>query len=178
MLHVYVCMAHTTRQIISAQYHIWKTNISVRFLRCSGMLRSYVGSSLPMFRDSLPVPYSRVRHCSWTELPEWVFPKHKKTSETGCCVTTHNSEGRNHTAAQVSNSYKLFSYDKYVYIWNMYRCTVSIVGVVRLLYGQPRNSRSMPYRAKRFLHHRKGTSQLWKTHTRYFCDYCGLFVRG
>jgi len=45
----------------------------------------------------------------------------------------------------------------------MYRCTVSIVGVVRLLYGQPRNSSSIPYRTKRFLYHHQGRSRLWRT---------------
>ena len=88
MLHVYVCMAYNTRQIISEQYHIWNTNISVRVLRSSGMLRSYVGSSLPMFRDSLPVQYSRGWHSSWTELPDWVSPKRRKTTENVCCVTS------------------------------------------------------------------------------------------
>jgi hypothetical protein len=62
-------------------------------------------------------------------------------------------------------SYKLFSYVQYVYIWNMYRCTVSNVGVVRLLYGQPRNSRSIAYKDKKLIHRRKGTSRLWRTNT-------------
>ena len=61
-----------TCQIISVQYHIRNTNISVRFFRSSGMLCIYVCSPLPMFRDSLPVQSSRVSHPSWTELPDWV----------------------------------------------------------------------------------------------------------
>ena len=58
---------------VSVQYLIWNTNISVRCLRSSGMLRSYVGSFLPMFQDSLPVQYSRVRHSSWTGRPDCVI---------------------------------------------------------------------------------------------------------
>jgi hypothetical protein len=100
---MFVCTTQNTRQIISVQYRNWNTNISVRFLRSSGMLRSYVGSSLPIFRDSLPVQSSRVRHSSWTERPDWVTLNFGKPSENTSCVKSHNSEGRKHTAAQASN---------------------------------------------------------------------------
>ena len=80
------------------------------------------------------------------------------------CNITKQPRSQPHRSPSLKSS-KLFRYVKYVYIQNMYRCTVSIVGMVRLLYGQPRNSSSIPYRAKRFLHHHQGTSRLWRTHT-------------
>ena len=35
----------------------------------------------------------------------------------------------------------------------------------RLLYGQPRNSRSRTYKDKKLIHSRKGTIRLWRTNT-------------
>lgn len=55
----------------------------------------------------------------------------------------------------------------------MYRCTVSIVGVVRLLYGQPTNSNSIPYTAKNSNHHRTSTSQQWRNHKTF-----SMFIAG
>ena len=52
------------------------------------------------------------------------------------------------------------------------------MGVVRLLYGQPRDSRSILYRAKKLIHHRKGISRLLRIHTRFFYDYWGLSLLG
>ena len=59
-LHVYVCMAQNTRQIISVQFRIWNINISVRFLRSSGMLRTYVGS---FFADVSGEPTDSIFKC-------------------------------------------------------------------------------------------------------------------
>jgi hypothetical protein len=75
--------------------------------------------------------------------------KRQETSENISCAKSHNSEDLNHTEAQASNLVICLGMLNTVCIHlKQVRIKVSMVGVVRLLYGQPRNSSAIPYRTK------------------------------